>query len=411
MNLLFFVELFYPYMFGGGEYIFFLIIRELARKGHNVQVVTHMLQGTKRSEIVENIRIHRVGSEIVYSDTTLLPSTIRNRLGYLVLATKKGREIILKSKNKGENIDLIHSNLYVPALSGHICARFYRIPHVITFHDVFLAHDKEFWKDWMSKQIGGGAPFYASTFAKLIERLILRLNVSAFHTVSEASMQDLMNFGVAASKISVIPNGIDVSQYQDKNDIPSYTQLVEPPTAVFVGRLVFYKNVETVIKAYQNVIKVIPNAQLIIIGVGPHKDNLIKASQGMSDNIKFAGRISHEEKVKIIKRSSFMVFPSFIEGFGIAIIEAFACRKPVLVSDVRPSRDIVRDGYTGYVLPTFNIPAWTDKIIELFNKRDKLEEMGRNAYVEVLLNYQIEKVASRTEKLYENIILNTQSIS
>jgi len=391
-------------MFGGGEYIFFLIIKELARKGHNVQVVTQMLCGTKRLEIVDNIGIHRVGSEFAYSDTTLIPPTIKSHLGYLLLASKKGRELILKSKKKGEEINLIHSNLYVPALSGHICSSLYKIPHVITFHDVFLAHNKDYWKDWMSKQVGGNAPFYASTFAKLIERLVLRLNVSAFHTVSEASKRDLIKFGVAADPICVIPNGIDISQYQGKDDdMPSYNQRLEP-IAVFVGRLVFYKNVETVIKAYKNVIRVIPNAKLIIIGVGPHKDNLIKDAEEIHDNIKFTGRISHDEKVKIIKKSCFMVFPSYIEGFGIAIIEGFACGKPVLVSDVRPSKDIVRDGYTGFVLPTFDVVAWTDKIIELFKNQDMLAEMGKNAYFEVLSNYQIEKVTSRMEKLYEKII-------
>jgi glycosyltransferase involved in cell wall biosynthesis len=394
------MQLFYPYVFGGGEYIFFLITRELVKRGHNVHVITQLLHGTQPMEVFEGIQIHRVGSQFVSSDT--LPPTIKYHLQYLIHASKKGREIIIENRRRGENIEVIHSNTYAPALCGHLCSRFYGIPHIVTFHDIYQASSNKFWKDWMSKQ-KGNTPFYASTVAKFIEKLVLRLDVSAFHTVSEMSKQDLMSFGISNDKIAVIPNGIDRYQYQEYGTKNSNYTLREP-IAVFVGRLIFYKNIETVIKAFKNVVKVIPNAQLIIIGEGPHKKNLVEEAESLQSNILFTGRIPHTEKIKIIKKSSFMVFPSLIEGFGIAIIEGFACNKPVLVSDIRPLSDIVKDGYTGFVIPPFDIYAWEEKMIQLFNNRTKQEEMGKNAYQEFLSNYEIEKIASRIEQLYETVI-------
>jgi glycosyltransferase involved in cell wall biosynthesis len=66
MNILFFTQLFYPYLFGGGEYLFFLIAKELVKRGYSVHVITQRLSGTEEFEQVEGINIDRVGSEISY---------------------------------------------------------------------------------------------------------------------------------------------------------------------------------------------------------------------------------------------------------------------------------------------------------------------------------------------------------
>jgi glycosyltransferase involved in cell wall biosynthesis len=92
------------------------------------------------------------------------------------------------------------------------------------------------------------------------------------------------------------------------------------------------------------VVKVIPEAKLVIVGEGPLKGNLVEEAKDLKENILFTGIISHSEKVKLIKSPKFMVFPSLIEGFGIAIIEGFACSKPVIVANVGPPSDTVKDG-------------------------------------------------------------------
>ena len=87
------------------------------------------------------------------------------------------------------------------------------------------------------------------------------------------------------------------------------------PSAVFVGRLVFYKNLETVIRAFTKVVRTIPDARLEILGDGPNREMLRREAEPLGGSVHFAGRVSHEEKIKRIKNSSFMVFPSLLEGF------------------------------------------------------------------------------------------------
>ena len=110
----------------------------------------------------------------------------------------------------------------------------------------------------------------------------------------------------------------------------------------------------------------------------------------------------------MIKRSSFMVFPSVLEGFGIVIIEAFACKKPVLVSDVRPLSDIVINDINGYALPLpFDVNSWSERIIQLLKDREKCELMGRNAYSEFVDKYELDKIVSKMETLYSRQIART----
>lgn len=401
------MQLFYPCLFGGGEYLFFLITKELAKRGHNVYVITQRSQGTQQVEVIEGIKIYRVGPEFVFSGT--LSPSIRYHLSYIIRASKKGRDIIAENSRSGQNIDIIHSNVYMPALSGQLCSRFYHIPHIVTFHAMYQAQNKTYWKDLISKH-KKNMPFYTSYIAKLIEKFIAHMNVSAFHAVSELTKEGLVSFGVDSHKISVIHNGLDLMQYESSTDPDSTgasSLIADKPTAVFVGRLEEFKNVGTVIEAFKNIIKIIPEAQLVIVGDGPHKDTLMKQAGSISkSNIIFTGRIPvfSPQKIKIIKNSYFMVFPSIFEGLPMAIIESFACRKPVLACDVRPISDIVKDRYTGLLIPQpFDINAWTDKMIQLFRDKNMREQIGKNAYQEFLSNYEIEKNVSMIERLYQSI--------
>lgn len=396
MNILFFTQLFYPNIFGGGEYIFYLLAKELVKRGHGVQVITQRLHDSSKFEIVDGIKVHRVGSELVYSGT--LPPTIRHNLEYLVQSTAKGLNVL---RDDTDRTDIIHSNTYVPALSGQLCSKLYHVPHVVTFHDVYQASDDRFWNLWQSHQNMNNIPFYASRLSKIVEKLVMKLDVSAFHTVSEASMDDLRRFGVRKN-IFVIPNGLDPSMYQVH--LSASESHTENPTAVFVGRLVFYKNVEIVIRAFRKVIERFPLAQLIIIGDGPHRDILVKEAKQLQDNVVFTGRVTHQKKIECISKASFIVFPSLIEGFGIAIIEGFACHKPVLVSDVRPLSDIVKDNQTGYVISHSDVDSWANRMIDLFENEEKRKILSENAFAEFISKYNIENVAKQVESLYHNLL-------
>lgn len=297
------------------------------------------------------------------------------------------------SKNK---IDIIHSNTYVPAIAGYTCSRMFRKPHVVTYHDLYFLNRKSFWKRWDSQ---GHSIGLVSLAGPLVERSLLKLPKTAYHTVSETSKEDLLLAGVR--NVTVVPNGINLIDFPN----PSSTEY-DRFQAVFIGRLVFYKNLDVVIQAFKKVAEKIPQAKLIVIGDGPMKSGWVALVNrlGLRSKVVFAGRVNHKEKVNLLQRSSFLVHPSVIEGFGIVILEAFACRKSALVSAVKPLTDIIENGREGYVVPPFDVEAWADMMIYLFNNPLKTLKMGTKGREKLERSYTIPRVVDRLEEFYSNVV-------
>lgn len=381
-----------------------MISHELAKRGHQIHVITQRLKGTSKFEAFEGINIHRVGSEIEFRG--MLPPTLRHNLVYLFESFLTARRILKESaKSDTKKIDIIHSSPFIPVLSAHLISRLYRIPHIVSVYDVYQYHDNKFWQRWMSKEIEK-APFYASYAAKYIEKLILRLGISSFHTISEMSREDLINFGVKENKIKLIPPGIEplVAESGTFGNDNQFERLNtnNEMKVVFIGRLIAYKNIDVVIKAFKRVVQDFPRAKLIIVGDGTHKEKLMRLSEPIKENIQFTGRIDQTEKINILSDSAFMVFPSLHEGFGIVILEAFACKLPVLVADVRPLSDIVKNGYTGYSIPPFDVDQWAEKMLYMFNDQRHTRVLGLNCYNEYRQKYMLPKIISEFERYYES---------
>lgn len=385
MNILFFCQLYPPAIYGGGEYIFFQYAKELAKRGHNVISIAQRLKGTLAFEELEGIKVFRTGSSIEYNG--VLPVSMKRNTDYLLSSISKGIKILLKNR-----VDVIHSNTYIPALAGGICANIFKKPHIVTFHDVYFLRRESFWENWSSQS---NSSTLVSIAGSSVEKILLKLPNTVYQTVSETSKEDLIYSKV--KDVMVIPNGIDTSEYA--SDIPNNSQSCQ---IIFVGRLVFYKNLDTIIKAFQKVILKIPKAKLIVVGDGPMKrswSDLVN-HLGLNNSVSFAGNIPHEKKVALLKQSSFLVFPSVVEGFGIVILEAFACSKPVLVSDVKPLTEIVENDVDGCIVPPFDTEAWAKKIIDLLSAPEKTIEMGTHGREKLEKNYTIPKVVDRLEELY-----------
>jgi glycosyltransferase involved in cell wall biosynthesis len=389
MNILYFCQSFPPALYGGGEFIFFQWAKELAKRGHKVHVITQRLKGITDFEIIEGVHIHRVGPPIEYKGT--LPPFLLDNLKYVISAVIKGLNIISQHK-----INVLHSNTYAPALAGEICGLIKKKLHIITFHDVYTLKSKDFWVRWASQQ---GIPGQVTITGPLVEKIIMRLPLAVFHTVSKSSMKDLLENKVPTRKIFIIANGVPVEDYSSSSSFNTHQ-------AIYLGRLVFYKNLETVIEAWKKVTSKIPESKLLVIGDGPYRSFLeAKVKRmGLERNIVFLGRVSDRVKVKLLSESAFLVLPSVCEGFGIVVIEAFACARPVLVSRIAPLPEIVKEGVDGFTIPPFNPDKWAEKIIFLMENSDVCKRMGYYGLLKLRQKYSIEKVVDQLESLYKSLL-------
>lgn len=362
---------------GGGEYVFSMLAKMLAKNGHKVWIVTNKIEDENYDK---NLNIIFVKPTIRYQGG--LPPTFSDNIRYVVNAVTAGSKIIKKN-----NIDIIHSNNFSPALAGSILSSLFFVPHVMTVHDIFSLCGKNYWKKWgdqanVSRLNVMLAPFF--------EKLMVKLKHECVHTVSDATKDDLLKFG-EKKPIHVIHNAIDSSQ--------TTIAVANPLQFVYVGRLVFYKNLEVVIRSIEILKKMQPNVKLVLVGDGPHRRSLeeLTSKLGLESNIEFLGYVSAQKKMEMIASSNALVFPSLCEGFGIVILEAFSQRRPVLVSNVRPLSDIASHTKNGFVLDPHDEKIWAEHLLELITNPSRALEMGKEG------NKTLADFFSR-ESMYDKIL-------
>jgi glycosyltransferase involved in cell wall biosynthesis len=207
--------------------------------------------------------------------------------------------------------------------------------------------------------------------------------------VSEASRD---KFGIIEA--SVIPNGID-----------EVSEAISPERDYisFVGRLHMHnKGLDTLIAALKK-----SDVKLGIAGRGSDEGKLASRVRDnkLEKQVEFKGFLTDENKKKFISSSMFMVLPSRYEGQGIVVLEAAACGKPVIVSDI-PELQYVADAGFGLSFRTGDAGDLAEKINFLIKDPHIRQEMGKKAR-EYARNFTWDRIA----KEYEKYILSKTGIS
>ena len=239
-------------------------------------------------------------------------------------------------------------------------------------------------------------------------------------TVSNAMRDELIGLGFPAEKIHVVYNGVDPQKYSmtevSKEKIRElrarYDLKDDDLMVLFLGRLVWVKGVDKLIASMTHVLQKIPNAKLVIVGLGDMQDYLSRLAQNLriQDKVKFCFEfIPEEDRIAHYAACDVAVFPSVYEPFGIVAIEAMSMEKPVVVgaSGVSGMREIVipqgPDQCGFHVNP--NDPtdiAWG--IISSLEDPEKRRQMGLNGRKRVLKEFTWDEIAKKTIQVYSELL-------
>jgi glycosyltransferase involved in cell wall biosynthesis len=385
MNILYVTQFFSATM-GGAELVFYNWAEEMVRRGHHVDVLCHQITNFREKELI-SVNVHRIRPVVEHKGE--LPPSILQNMRYITNALLKGSQIIRQNK-----IDIVHTSFFTPVIVGSILGKIHSIPVVSTIFDVFTTASRDYWKKWATQN---HLSRISSVIGPYFEKITVKMPTNAILTLSNTSKEDLIKFNVRSDKIVVIPHGIDTASYDTLGSVTAYENYV-----IFIGRLVFYKNLEVIVNAFKDVTKKLPDARFIIVGSGPMRAQWEKlvSDLGLDKNIIFMGYVSQAKKIDLLGKCSALLLPSLFEGFGLVLLEAFAMRKPVLVAKVKPYDEIVDEGIDGYMVSPYDAKSWSEKIIFLLSNKTICQEMGIKGRRKVESKYNIVTISDQIESLY-----------
>jgi phosphatidylinositol alpha-1,6-mannosyltransferase len=229
---------------------------------------------------------------------------------------------------------------------------------------------------------------------------------------SQNSADIVAEFGEAAkAKSKVMHPGVDKNMFfpasanqQIKDDLGWGKRRV----ALTVGRLQARKGQDMMIKAVPKIVEQYPDFLYAIVGGGEQKQELISlvADLNLTEHVMFMSEISDEQMVQCYQQCDLFILPNRtinqdIEGFGMVLVEAQSCGKPVIAGDSGGTKETMLDGQTGYVIDATSVSTISAKVCAMLDDDDSLQSMGIAARDHVVANLDWTALSSQAKALFE----------
>ena len=246
-----------------------------------------------------------------------------------------------------------------------------------------------------------GNKFISAIYKSIIKltTVIISKKVDKIICVNKNYIDTFQKWGVKKDKLIFIPNGVDTKKFSPgKSKIKKLYK--DKKIILFFGRLHYQKNVDLLIKGFKKLNR--KDAKLVIDGDGPDSDRLKKLSNNYP-NIIFAGFVSDDELLDYLRGAYAMVLPSRGETASLTLMEAMACKLPVIASNVGNAKRMLNNN-RGILLKKYNENEIAEKMSNLLDNEEVAREMGERSLSFIRKNYSLENTRKKIFKLYEDLI-------
>lgn len=357
---------------GGVENYVYNLSKELVKRGHKVTVICANEPNTERKETINGVDVKRLLYLGKIANTNITPT--------FPLELFK------------EDFDIIHTHLPTPwsADWSVIFAKLKKRPVILTYHNDIVAKG---FANYIAK-------FYNLTSLNLVLRIAKKIIITQpkyfEHSPYLKEYKD---------KIEVVPVGVDTERFKPLNvDEEEHTLLF----LSILDRFHEYKGLGYLLKALKTVKNEIKDVKLIVGGDGELKTYYQEMANrlGIGDNVEFVGFIPDSKLVEYYNRCSVFVLPSYSsdqEGFGIVLLEALACGKPVVTTEIVGVSNDVHEFNAGIVVKPCDVKSLADAILGVLQDSDLRRRMGKNGR-KIAEKYSWKKVAGIVEKIYTELV-------
>jgi len=239
--------------------------------------------------------------------------------------------------------------------------------------------------------------------------------------VGNTTIEEAEKAGIRKDLCAFIPNGVNADELAKDHNRREISKIlgenIGDKKIIFrLGRFVPHKGtswfIENVMpRLFSDVVLVAAGGRVGKNTAGDQDDflNCEKAAKekGIERQVKLIASIPEDQKIVLLNTVDLVVSPNIkipgtMEGFGINVIEAGACGRTVVASDLEGLKDAIKDGENGFLVESGNAEAWASKISELLADNELLADFGKKAKQYVIDHYSWNKIAKRYLEAMEN---------
>ncbi len=359
-------SIYFPPRVGGIESHVFYLARELARRGHAVEVVTTRTEpGSPWHETMDGVEVRRI------------PSFGKHFIGWILSSMLSVPHIV----SSGGKADIIHCHTFAFALGGSVAKVLSGKPLVVTVH--------------------------SSHFLRLAGHKQMRLALKSVLKPAQALLSTSKEIDMVVADLlpgaftMPIVNGIDTETFRPVE--PALPKREGQFLIVCPRRLVEKNGTEFLVRALA-LLRGRVDVKVYMAGDGPLRERLENLARdlGVSDSIVFMGSVTNDAMPGVYSSADLVVIPSLVEATSIAALEAMSCERLVAASRVGGLPEII-DEKVGLLFP----PASPEAIADTVEKASRMEGaavMGREARRRVDENWSIRKITDIHEDLYWKLL-------
>jgi len=366
--------------FGGDVNVCFNLSKQLAKRNHEVTIITSDFQFV--SQYAKEIRDNGV-------QVLSFPCIANYGLFLYTPSMKTWLERNI------ENYDLIHLHNYRSYQNVIVCkyARKYRIPYIVQAH-------------------GSVLPFFEKQNLKKMFDLVwgnkILKDARKCIAVSHVEREQYRKMGIPESQIDIIPNGINPNEFMNLPEKGKFRNKyhISPDEKIilYLGRIHKRKGLNFLIDSIFQLSRIRNDIRLILVGPDDgYLENVKKMIQekNLSPVVIFSGFLPEKEKYEALTDADVLVYPGIFEIFGLVPFEAILCGTPVIVTDDCGCGEIVKEAGCGYLVKYGDVNNLTKTLQLALENPDENESMVERGINYIQNNLAWESIVSKIELNYK----------
>ncbi len=371
----------YPPYYAGTGNVCYHNAHGLARRGHQVQVITAATPLPPDFRDPPGVQVRR------------LPALLR-----------VGNAPLLRGMLPLPACDLVH--LHYPFYAGAEAVLWawlrQRVPYVLTYHqDVLLTGVRDLVVRLHHRLIG-------ERILRGARRVLATSADYAHHSRLAPLLHPDSNY---PQRVGVLPNGVDIQHFAPRPHAACLRHGIPPaaPLLLFVGALDhahYFKGVDVLLRALARLPD--PRPHLLIVGNGDLQPTYAQhaADLGVAARVSFCGRVPAADLPAYYSRADLLVLPSTTRGeaFGMVLIEALACGTPVIASDLPGVRSVIHHGSDGLLVSSGDPHALAQAISVLLSNPAQRQAMGARGRAKVQQQYAWDVLIPQLEQIYREVL-------